>query len=71
MAASVETRQTCPVMSMSEARRVLRMRNEDMYDLIRSGVLVTFRRGRRRFCTDTALRKCIERIEAEGRIDET
>ena len=61
---TVDSRQMCPVMSMAEARRVLRIRQADFRRLVDDGVLRTFSRGRARYITDTALRAAIEHLEA-------
>jgi hypothetical protein len=65
----VEARQMCPVMTIDEARQVLRMRKQAVYALIKSGVLVTFKRGgRATYCTDTALRNAIAHLESVGKV---
>lgn len=68
---TVESRAMAPVMIVDEARRVLRMRKAAVYDLIKSGALKTFRRGRGHYCTDTALRACIAHLEANSTGDES
>ena len=60
---SVEKRQMAPVMTVDEARQVLRMRKQTVYELINTGVLVTFKRGRARYVTDESLRAAIRKLE--------
>jgi hypothetical protein len=65
----VEKRQMAPVMTIDEARQVLRMRKQAVYALIKIGVLVTFKRGgRATYCTDTALRTAITHLESIGKV---
>lgn len=64
---SVAGRQMAPVMTIDEARQVLRMQKQRVYDMIRSGALVTFRRGRARYVTDESLREAIRQMESAGR----
>ena len=61
-----DSRQMSPVMSLDDARRVLRIRKQTIYDLIESGVLRTFQRGRFRYVTDEALRAAIRHMESTG-----
>lgn len=68
---SVSGRQTAPIMTIDEARQVLRMRKQTVYSLIRSGVLVTFRRGRARYVTDESLRVAIRSLESAGKAGAT
>ena len=65
---SVAARQMCPLMSLDDARRVLRIRKSTLYDLINDGTLEVIQRGRARYVSDRALRACIEKIEAASKV---
>lgn len=56
-------RQMCPLMSLDDARRVLRIRKTAIYDLINDGTLEVIQRGRARYVTDRALRAAIRKME--------
>jgi hypothetical protein len=60
-------RQMCPLMSLDDARRVLRIRKSALYDLINDGTLEAIQRGRARYISDRALRVAIEKIEAKAK----
>ena len=38
---------------------------QTIYNLINAGLLKTFKIGRRRFCSDQAIRECIATLEAK------
>jgi hypothetical protein len=60
-------RQMCPLMTLDDARRVLRIRKAAIYDLINNGTLETIQRGRARYVTDRALRAAIRKMEAASK----
>jgi hypothetical protein len=64
---TLDHRQMCPVMTLEDARRVLRVRKAEIYELIDAGVLKTFSRGTKaRYVTDEALRATIRHLEKAG-----
>ena len=59
----IPLRQMSPVMSLHEARVVLRVRRAVLLDLVRDGSLRIFQRGKNHYCTDEALRAAIRKLE--------
>ena len=53
-------------MTISDVCRVMRIRRQTVYDMIKSGVLTSFKRGRLRFVTDVAVRAAITHLETVG-----
>lgn len=60
-------RQMSPLMSLDDARRVLRIRKSALYDLINDGTIDVIRRGRARYISDRALRAAIRKMEAAAK----
>ena len=63
-------RQMSPLMSLDDARRVLRIRKSALYDLINDGTIEVIQRGRARYISDRALRVAIRKMEAAGRANQ-
>jgi hypothetical protein len=60
-------RQMSPLMSLDDARRVLRIRKATLYQLITDGTIEVIQRGRARYISDRALRIAIRKLEASSK----
>ena len=62
----MSSNQRCSAYSITESQAQLgHISRQTIYNLINAGRLKTFRIGRRRFCSDQAIRECIATLEAK------